>query len=376
MTSSQPSLLRSLLGLARPLALALVCALPAVACGGDDDSAAPAAGSTASTVSGEDIINIEDLLVEDTGAGATKKGDPAIWLETARQESKRANGYVRGVLGRLTEMASATAPTRQGKLPSGDPFAVWQVEKDGVTFVLVVAKTGENRVRYYYEGRQGTDRKPLMTGVFIKRAAKRGAGRLHLDLTNMNALTGAPDATGRLHLWFANAGDARARRVRYREVKPKNVGVEGAANHGLDLIHKPGKGGLIRAYSIGDLGSRIPDLADLDGVQLAAFRVRWTPEGGRAGGAIFDVTKDGLVKLGDTHECWTGGGLRAAYKSFTGKENEGDTVEKTACGGFDEEAPPATVTADGVADAEADTELAEALTISEDDAAVTLDAGQ
>jgi len=373
MTDSRSVLSRAFASIVRPLALAAACAV--AACSGGDDDKTPAAAAGGS-VSGEDIVNVDDLLVEDTGAGATKVGDPAVWLETARQEGKQAYGFARAVLGKMSEFAQATAPTRQGTLPTGAPFAVWKADKDGVTYVMTVARPADNRVRYYLEGRKGADRKPLLTGVFIKRASKRGVGRLHMNLGNMNELTGAPAATGNLHLWFSNAGDARARRFRYREVHPKNLGQDAAINYGLDAIHWPGKGGLLRSYAVGDLGSRIPDLADLKGVQLAALRARWTPEGGRAGVAVFNVTKDGLTKLGDAHECWEGGGLRKAYKSFTNKETDGDTVQAVNCGGVEEQPPPAEAPADGIADAEADAELGDALGITEDDAGATLDAGE
>lgn len=368
-------LLSQRVSLARPLAISLLCAAAAVGCSADD-AQEPAGGAQGGVVSGEDIVNVDDILVEDTGAGATKVGDPAAWLEATRGEARQTNAFARSVLGRLAELAQSNEPTRSGKLPSGEPFSVWRGDKDGVTYTLMVAKTGENRLRYFLDGRKGADRKPLLTGIFIKRAAKRGSGRLHINLTNMNALAGAPDATGALHLWFANGEEARARRIRYREVRPKNLNTEQAINYGFDGIHKPGKGGAIRTYVIGDLGSRIPDLAGYSGVQLAALRARWTPEGGRLDAAVFDLKPGASTKLGDLHECWDGGGLRKAYKSFTGKEDEGSTVEKTACGGFDQDSPPADVPTDGISEPEVDAALTEATTIAEDEASVALDPGE
>jgi hypothetical protein len=356
----------------RSCSVVALSAMLGVGCSSEEE-APGGAGSQAAAVSGEDILNVDDLLVEDTGAGATKVGDIASWLEATRQEAKQANAFARSVLERLKEMAQSNEPARSGQLPSGEPYGLWRAERDGVSYGLMVVKTGENRLRYTLTARKGTERKVLLTGVFLKRGAKRGAGRLHLDLTGMNALTGAPDATGRLHVWFANNNEARARRFRYREVRPKNLGTEQAINHGFDGIHKPGKGGAIRSYIVGDLGARIPDLAELSGVQLAAIRVRWTPEGGRLGAAVFDLKPGNSSRLGEVHECWDGGGLRKAYKSFTGKEDEGDTVDKTLCGGFDLEAPPADAPAEGLTEPEVDAELTEAATISEDEASIAVD---
>jgi hypothetical protein len=376
MTKYRSAVLRSVTLAFRSLGLVAACSLASVAsaaCAASDGDKAPDATPAAAVLSGEDIVNIDDILIEDTGAGATKLGDPAAWLEAARLEIKQANGYARAALGRVADFAKENAPTRQGKLPSGDPFALWQGEKDGTTYRLLVARTGETRVRYYMEGVKGAQRKPLLTGVFLKHAPKRGAGRIHINLTNLNELTGAPDATGNLQVWFANSGDARARRFRYREVRPKNLGADGAINYGLDAVHKPGKGGVMRTYAIGDLGTRVPDLAGLGGVQLAALRARWTPDGGRADVGVFDLKPGGTTKLGDAHECWEGGGLRKAYRSFTKIEDDGDTAKKVDCGGFDEEAPPADAAPEGITDPEADSELVEALTISEDDASATID---
>lgn len=365
------SLLGSLRSAIRPLALAIACALPVVACSGGDEDKAPTPPASGTTVSGEDIVNVDDLLVEDSGAGATKLGDPAVWLGAARQEIKQANAYARAALGPVAALAS-TEPTRRGTLPSGEPYALWRADREGVTYSLMVARVGENRLRYLLLGAKGTDRKPLLTGLFLKRGEKRGAGRLHLDLGNLNALTGAPAATGRLHLMFANSGEGRARRFRYREVKPAQLGQEDAINYGVDALHRPGKGGLLRAYAIGDLGSRIADLADLDGVQIAAFRARWTPQGGRASAAVFDLEAGASTRLGEAHECWDGGGLRAAYQSFTGNENEGDVTVDASCGGFAREDAPAEVPADGIEDAEVNDQLTEALTVSEADASIEL----
>lgn len=355
-------------------AAAFGAALAVAACGAssDDDAAEDAGGAAPSA---EDIVNVDDLLVEDTGSGATKVGDPAVWLDLVRQETKRGNAWVKVALGRIGELASTT-PVRTGKTPSGEPFSIWRADKDGVTYTLMVARTAENRLRYFLQGSKGGERKPLLTGVFIKRASKRGVGRLHVDLTNLNALAGVPDATGKVHFWFSNGGEARARRLRYREVKPKDLGVEGAINFGVDAIHRPGKGGVLKSYAIGDLGKRIPDLSNLMGVQLAAFRARWTPEGGRLSAAVFDVQKmGGLTKLGDVHECWDGGGIRKAYKSWTGKEDEGDTVDKVACGNLEQDTPPAEAPAEGAPEAEVDAELVEATSISETESSVELDPG-
>lgn len=357
---------------ASAIALSLSLAAAAPGCSSEEDPAP--VGSTGGAINGEDIVNTDDLLIEDGGAGATKVGDPAVWLEAARGDVKRANGYARAALGRLAELAASTSPSKQGTTKSGDSYAIWTGEKDGVAYSLVVTKTGENRVRYSLFGRKGTDRQGILTGVFLKAGPKRGAGRLHIDLGALNALTGAPEATGRLHLFFANKGEAKARRIRYREVKPKDLGAEGAINYGLDSLHKPGVGGVLRTYAIGDLGSRFADLADLKGVQLAALRVRWTPAGGRADAGLFDFSAGaGATRLGDIHECWDGGGIRKAYKSYVGKENEGDTAEITACGGLAQEDGPASAPVDGVDDAEVAAELGEALSVTDADAATPTD---
>lgn len=357
---------------ASAVALTLSFAAAAPGCSNDDDPASNGTGTSA--VTGEDIVNTDDLLIEDGGAGATKVGDPAVWLEAGRGEIKRANGYVRAGLTNLADFAQSTTPTKTGTTKAGDAFALWTAEKGGVTYTLVVTKTGETRVRYSLVGRKGADRQGILTGVFLKSGPKKGAGRLHIDLGALNGLTGAPEATGRLHVFFANKGEAKARRIRFRDVKPRDIGAEGAINYGLDTLHEPGVGGVLRTYAVGDLGARFADLADLDGTQLAALRIRWTPTGGRADAALFDFSAGaGSTRLGDIHECWDGGGIRKAYKSYTGKENEGDTVDAAPCGGLPQEDGAAAAPVDGVDDPDTTAELGDALSITDTDASAAVD---
>jgi hypothetical protein len=361
------------LSAALSVSLSVSLAVSAVACAGGDDKA-PGSASGGATVTGEDLVNTDDLVIEDTGAGATKVGEAAIWLTAGRAQTRQANDYVRAGLAQIKAFAANNEPTVSGTNRAGYPYSIWKGDKDDVSYTLMVARTSENRLRYFLGGRKGAERKTILTGVFLKRGAKEGAGRLHLDLTAMNALTGAPEATGRLHVFFANDGAAKARRIRFREVRPLELGADGAINHGLDSLHQPGVGGVVRAYAIGDLGSKIPELSDLSGVQLAAVRLRWSPTGGRADGALFDFSAQaGDKRLGDFHECWDPGGLRSAYQSFTGKEDEEATTDLVKCGSLAQEDGPATAPAAGVDDADVTGALGDATSIDEADADTALD---
>ena len=325
--------------------LAALLLLPA--CNPEDaDSGDPKA-----TITRDDIVDIDDLLVEDAAdAGAVKVGETAWLLGEARMHARNATAHIRSVLHKIKITLKHRAPDATGVTVFDQPFGVWNGSDNGVDYRLLATRVTGRRVRYALYGRKpGGDFKGLLTGVFVKRAPRRGGGRLHLNLGNMSALTGAPGHTGMVHVWFANhRAGVKARRVVYRNVKPID-GSKPAVHFGIDLLHRKvaGKsvGGRLRVIGVDDIVPESP------GTEVAAIRVLWkTGVGGRADAFVARIKPLPWKTLGHMHECWDAKGLRTAYAdNIPGNEadnpNQGDV---TACFGMQSsDVPEATANLDG-----------------------------
>lgn len=323
---------------------AVACAAFTAACWGcaaNKDSAAAASGG----VTKDDVFNTDDLVAgEAAGEGAAKIGDPATLLGVARKTAENTRAHVRSVADIIKEMAGGKDPVATGKTAVGSfPYGKWTLTKNGVDLSLWVIRTAENRLRYVMAGKKGADpQKFLLTGIFIKKAPRVGGGRLHVSLTNVSALFGAPGKTGSMHVWFANhKSDAKGRRVAYLNVadiaKPGDV----PGNYGADAIYKLGVGGRMRVIGLDDYDPKQP------GLELFAMRVLWKGgTGGRADALYANVTATKTTKLADVHECWGPGGNRTAYKSTPDDPNNASEGDTANCFAMATDTPP-----DGVASA-------------------------
>ena len=286
-----------------------------------------ASAAAEQTVSQDDVFDTDDLVtVESAGAGAAKLGDPATLLEVARKSADKSRSHVAGVADLIKEIAANKKPAATGKTLTGQlPYGKWTGTKAGVDLTLWVIRTAENRLRYVLTGKKGAEAaKFLLTGVFIKKGPRSGGGRLHVSLTNLSALFGAPNKTGSMHVWFANhKADAKGRRVAYVNVKDIGNPQDVAANYAADAIYKPKVGGRLRQIFVDDLDPKQP------GLELFAMRVLWkTGVGGRADAIYANVTAQKTEKKAEAHECWGSDGKRTAYSSTPVDPNnaaEGDT---------------------------------------------------
>jgi hypothetical protein len=340
---------------------------PLAVAGCSSDEPADAGGDVAK----EDIVRVSDLLVQSAdGAGAIKIGDPAELLGLAKSQSNVLTARTRAALQYVEAIAQGRDPGRRGKTPAGLPFGVWTGVREGVEAKLIAVKLTDSRVRYLLLAHKAGDPgafKPLLTGVFVRKAAERGGGRLHVNLTNTSDLLGG-DADGVLQVTFANLRDDRkVRRLAYRNLTLRG-GDATPRNFSADYVYQPGVGGRFRIVGVGEL------VAKLDGPERFAMRVKWTPAGGRA---------DALVTGGSppatfhASECWGPGGLRTAYASEAvdpGEEIGGDVG---VCAGYPlDEVPASSAAADAQEpepDAAADLADTEASSITEAEADEALD---
>lgn len=302
-------------------------------------------GHSHTDVTADDLVNVDDLVFEDADeSGAIKTGEPAVLLGEVRKSAKEATAHVRSVLDRVKQITKGSDPVRTGHTALDQPFGVWEEVQAGVTLRLVVVRTADNRLRYFLAGKKAVLWKPLLTGVFIKKAKGVGGGRFHLSLTNVSELFGAPGKQGSIHFYFANhKAEAKGRRVVYRNVKDLGQKDGVAANYGMDFVHLLGVGGRIRAVGLGDLYPK------LDGVEALALRVLWKAgQGGRADAIATHVWPLPVAKLYEAHECWDAKGKRSAYKDdYAGNDAENaDEGDTKTCAGFAEEAVPQAAASD------------------------------
>jgi len=316
--------------------LVLSSAMVLAACGGTDD---PDPNASVEEITQDDVVDLGDLITQDPdmAAAAEMIGDPAILLAEGKRQGERARMDVAAVLGMLKEAAGGE-PTRKGVTPDGKAFARWEKTIQGQNIVASLVRVEPGRFRYLVQVGTGADRKPLLTGIFVKKGPKTGGGRFHVNLTNVSDTFNAPGADGSVHFWFANhKGDKRGRRIAYVNVVRRDDPDMRKVNFGADLVRLVGVGGRFRSVGVGDF------IADLPGPEAVGLRIVWKRgEGGRAAVAVGSVGPMPKL-LGTAHECWDKDGLRTAYmddnpNNDADQPNEGDV---TMCAGFAQEPPPA-----------------------------------
>jgi hypothetical protein len=311
-------------------------------------------------------VDVDELTLEDgdSAAAAAQVGDPATLLALSKMEARRTSADARAVLNLVKQVSLNVEPTRTGTTEGGLSYSLWKKVVDGKNTSLLVIKVAEERYRYILAGREGTSGPftKLLTGVFVKRGEKKGAGRFHLSLTNVNGLYGRPDRVGNVHFFFANfRDDIKARRVVNRGVRPASDSNAPPRNYSMDVVLKPGVAGRLRTAVVGDISPE-------QGREAMGLRVLWrhsNPDagvlgGGRADGVLAHVSPPPRSVMGHFHECWDHMGLRTAYAdTFPGNDtgnpdagveanpNEGDT---TACFGYAQESIPEDSAGDDAAD--------------------------
>lgn len=314
-------------------ALVLSSSVAIAGCGGDPEPA-PAVEE----ITQDDVVDLGDLIAKDMdpAAAAEMIGDPATMLAEARNQGDKARMDVAAVLGFVRDLGDGP-PTRKGARPDGNAWAEWVKEIQNKTTRLVVGRMAPGRFRYLVAV-EGADGKPLplLTGIFVKKGPRTGGGRLHVNLTNISDTYSAPGADGSIHFWFANhKGDARGRRIAYRNVVRRDDPDKRMINYGADLVRLVGVGGRFRSVGVGDYIDSVP------GPEALGLRVLWKRgEGGRGAAAIASLATK--MPLGTAHECWDKDGLRTAYEDDNPANdmtnpNEGDLM---MCAGFAREMPP------------------------------------
>jgi hypothetical protein len=322
---------------------ALAAAFALTACGGisNQDDDAP--------VGLEDVVEVDDLLVEDLddASAAGQVGEPAELLAEAQRQGTEMRQHIRNVVNFIKDVIQdddgvRRAPDNTGLTPDGRPFAMWQAEKEGVMVRFRAVRINAQRVRYLLTGQQmdadvsnAPAERALLTGIFVKKAPRKGGGRLHLNLSAVSDLFEGPNADGSMHLLFANhRPDLRGRRMVYRNVVSRDDANAMPKNYGADLIHKVGLGGRFRSVAIGDIIPQVP------GIEALGMRVLWKHgQGGRADVAVANVLPEPRRILGHAHECWDAEGLRTAYADTIPENddvnpNEGDVTDGSLCGDF------------------------------------------
>lgn len=320
-----------------PAALLLAAALAACGTGSDyqepEWTPAPQEPVTDENapITSDDIVDLDDLLTQEmeATAAAAQVGDPAQLLAIAQDEAEAARTHVTAVFDHLRYVTEG-GPVETGTTPRGRPYGRWEAQNPAGTVDLkfTAVRTTDHRVRYFLEGKavDTTEYTPLMTGIFVKHAPKKGGGRFHLSLTHLTDLGMGPNLDGSLHFMFANKDAIRhARRIAYVRVNERGSD-ELPRNFYADLLRKVGTGGRFRSVAIDDF------LPALPGREVYALRVKWLRGvGGRGDAAMAALNAGDPIGLGRAHECWDADGLRVAYRdTFPGNDvdnpNEG-TVE-------------------------------------------------
>jgi len=318
--------------------IVFACTVALAACGGNDTDNN---NEPQDEITDADIVDLGDLvqLAPDPAAAAEMVGDPATILAESKRQAETARGDVAAVFDFIKQAAEG-APAAKGVTPGGKAWARWVKDIAGSEIRLSVARMTDNRLRYLVQGKaaDGTY-KPLLTGVFVKKAEKRGGGRFHVNLSNVSDIYQVPGADGTLHFVFANHKDEiRGRRIAYLNVTRRDDPMAPAANFGADLVRITGKGGRFRSVGVGDLIKAAP------GNEVFALRVQWNrDEGGRGAAAMASIANPQTpLLLGTAHECWDAEGLRTAYMddyaaNDATNPNEGDV---SMCAGFAKEDVP------------------------------------
>ncbi|MDI3289150.1 hypothetical protein [Polyangium sp. 15x6] len=338
--------------------LVLSSALALAGCGGGGN---PEPEPSADPIADEEIVDLGDLIQQDPDAAAAAEviGDPATLLAEGKKQGDKARSDVAAVMSFIKEAAQGE-PARKGVTADGRAYAQWVKTIQSVEITFSAVRMTQDRLRYLLQGK-ATDgsKKPLLTGIFVKKGPKTGGGRFHVNLTNVSDLYNAPGADGSVHFWFANhKGDKRGRRIAYVNVVRRDDPQMQKVNYGADLVRLVGMGGRFRAVGVGDV------IPDLPGPEAIGLRILWKAgEGGRAAAAVASLGPAPKL-LGTAHECWDKDGLRTAYKDDNPNNDamNPDEGDLAMCAGFAEEAPPdqGDVSADGQdADPELDALLEE-----------------
>ncbi len=325
--------------------LALSCTVALAACGGNDTNNEPTDAITEA-----DIVDLGDLLQQDPDAAAAAEmvGDPATLLAEGKRQADTARKDVAAVFD-FIKQAAAGEPTAKGMV-GGRAWARWVKDIQGTEIRFSAMRMTDDRLRYLVQGKAADgSHKPLLTGIFVKKADKRGGGRFHVNLTNVSDLYQAPGADGSVHFVFANHKDEiRGRRIAYVNVTRRDDPMAPAANFAADLVRLTGQGGRFRSVGVGDI------IKELPGSEAFALRILWKRDaGGRGDAAMASLATPGSpVLLGTAHECWDADGLRSAYMDdYAANDamnpNEGDT---SSCAGFAQEDVPGSAASTSGAD--------------------------
>jgi hypothetical protein len=327
--------------------LVLSCSIGLAACGGDDTNNN---NGPSDEITGADIVDLGDLLQQDLDAAAAAEmvGDPATLLAEGKRQADVARKDVAAVLD-FIKQATAGEPSAKGMV-GGRAWARWVKEIAGTEIRFSAVRVTDDRLRYLVQGKaMDGSYKPLLTGIFVKKADKRGGGRFHVNLSNVSDLFVSPGADGTVHFVFANDKDeARGRRIAYLNVTRRDAPMAPAANFAADLVRLTGQGGRFRSVGVGDL------ITDLPGNEAFALRILWKRDTGGRGDAAMASLADPMkpLPLGTAHECWDAEGKRSAYMddyaaNDAKNPNEGDV---TNCAGFPKEDVPGSAASPSGAD--------------------------
>ncbi|MDI1443400.1 hypothetical protein [Polyangium sp. 6x1] len=314
--------------------LVLSSALALAGCGGNSEPE-----PSADPIADDEIVDLGDLIQQDQDAAAAAEvvGDPATLLAEGKKQGDKVRSDVAAVMSFIKEAAQGE-PARKGVTADGRAYAQWVKTIQGAEITFSAVRMTQDRLRYLVQGKASDGaKKPLLTGIFVKKGPKTGGGRFHVNLSNVSDLYNAPGADGSVHFWFANhKGDKRGRRIAYLNVVRRDDPQMQKVNYGADLVRLVGVGGRFRSVGVGDV------IPDLPGNEAIGLRILWKAgEGGRAVAAVASLGPDAKL-LGTAHECWDKEGLRSAYKDDnpSNDETNPDEGDLAMCAGFAEEAPP------------------------------------
>ncbi len=305
-------------------------------------SSGSSGGGAADDVTQDDVVDLDDLLEENTdAAGAVKVGKPSTVLLAVGAALKNQRAWLKAVVARVKAVVTKAQPDVKGKTVAGQPFGVWKGQQGGVKYRFIAVRTKVNRLRYsLYGSKDGATWKGLMTGIFVKKAPRKGGGRLHMNLTNITDLVPALNVDGKIHLWFANAGKkAKARRVVYRKVKKRKDHTGPAWNFGADYVRKIGVGGRARTLIVGDIAPKVA------GIEGYAARIGWLAGKGGRGVAVYGQVHPAKKVYAVVKECW-GPGAKNTYVAAAWKDPKADKGawaaggDKKACVGDEGGDPP------------------------------------
>jgi hypothetical protein len=312
------------------VAAALAVALSA--CAGQDrqsplDSVPDAAGLTLELQGGAP----EQLALESAGtavsAAALAIAPPTISddLSVAREKIAAVNAAVRSVFTHVEEIAKANGAPAPGEVMVYGPVdrcVAPNACADGgtATLRLKVVHVAANVWAFVLDAQVATDWKPVAAGWLRKGdVARRGAGRIALNLQNLKAAAPAYPGQGYLLGGFANGPVAKALQYRLVDFTP-------------DPNSWPATTAAVRGFktAAGVTRVRLAEVADLYGSppsqdELGFAHVAWAPTvGGRAyaivantqSGGDVPVASDGSEQYFFGRACYLAGQSTAAFKEW------------------------------------------------------------